>query len=160
LVRVGVTGHMNLSEPTVSLVRAALRKVLESQAADGITGVSCIAAGADSIFAETVLDLGGKLEVILPASDYRERKVKPDHADQFDRLLRRASRVHVMPYAISNRDAYQAANEMMINSSDRIIAVWDGEAPADKGGTAAVVEYARLQGIPVDVVWPDGASRE
>ncbi|MBA9001661.1 hypothetical protein HNR21_000543 [Actinomadura cellulosilytica] len=28
------------------------------------------------------------------------------------------------------------------------------------GGTGDVVEHARKIGVPVDVVWPDGAERE
>ena len=121
--------------------------------------MSCIASGADSIFAEVVLDLGGKLEVILPAADYRERKVKPEHAERFDTLIRRASSVRIMPHEISNRDAYQAANDALINSSDRLIAVWDGASAADKGGTAAVVHDATSRGLPVEIIWPEGAER-
>ncbi len=124
MARIGVTGHMNLTPPTVSLVRKAIRKALAPYVEEGLTGVSCIAIGADSIFAEVVLDLGGALEVILPASDYRERKVKPEHAQRFDSLTRRASSVRVMPYEVSNRDAYEAANEALVASSDRLIAVW------------------------------------
>jgi hypothetical protein len=159
LPRIGVTGHMNLTPQTVALVRDAMRRVLVPHVANGLTGVSCIAVGADSIFAETILDLGGELEVILPSADYRERKVKPENAHQFDRLLQCASQVRVMPHATANRDAYEAANEALLGSSDLIIAVWDGKSPVDKGGTAAVVDDAMARGIPVDVIWPDGAAR-
>jgi len=157
--RIGITGHMNLTPATASLVESAIRRALAPYLPDGLTGVSCAAAGADTIFAEAVLDLDGALEVILPASDYRERKVKLQHATSFDELIRRASRVRVMPYAESNRDAYQAANEALISSCDRLLAVWDGGSPTDRGGTAAVVESARSRGVPVEVLWPDGAQR-
>lgn len=159
MAKIGVTGHMNLTAATVPLVREAIRKVLAPYVPEGLVGVSCIAAGADSIFADVVLDLGGALVVVLPAVDYRARKVKPEHAEQFDDLIRRASSVRVMPYEVSNRDAYEAANEALITSADRLIAVWDGRAPADKGGTASVVEYAQAKGVPVDVIWPEGAER-
>jgi hypothetical protein len=151
---------MNLTPTAANLVREAIRNALISHVPQGLTGVSCIAAGADSIFAEVVLDLGGTLEVIVPAADYRECKVKPEHADQFDRLMNSASRVRVMQYATSNRDAYEAANEALLTDCDRLIAVWDGQAPADKGGTAAVVDSATSRGIPVDIIWPDGAARQ
>jgi hypothetical protein len=154
-----VTGHMNLSPETIGLVRWAIRDILAPQASTGITGVSCLASGADSIFAEVVLDLGGELEVILPAADYRERKVKPEHADRFDALVRRASTVRTMPHETSNREAYEAANHALIDSSDRLIAVWDGASAADKGGTAAVVHDASARGLPVDIIWPEGAAR-
>jgi len=150
---------MNLTPPTVTLVREAIRKALAPYVPAGLTGVSCIAAGPDSIFAEVVLDLGGALEVILPASDYREREVKPEHAQRFDSLIRRASSVRAMPHEMSNHNAYEAANAALVTSSDRLIAVWDGRASANKGGTATVVHYAESKGLPVEIVWPEGAER-
>ena len=44
--------------------------------------------------------------------------------------------------------------------ADRLVAVWNGEPPTGKGGgTADTVLEAQTAGIPVDVVWPDGARR-
>jgi hypothetical protein len=62
LARFGVTGHMNLTAGSMSLVYQALRAALAPYAGDGLIGISCIARGADSIFAQVVLDLGGELE--------------------------------------------------------------------------------------------------
>jgi hypothetical protein len=36
------------------------------------SGVSMLADGPDSIFAEEILDHGGQLEVVVPAERYRE----------------------------------------------------------------------------------------
>jgi hypothetical protein len=141
------------------LQRVGIRAALLPYQDEGITGVSCIAIGADSIFAQEVLQLGGSLEVVIPASDYRERKVGPDHIELFDELVRQASRVRVMPYSVSGRDAYEAANEGLLDKCDLLLAVWDGLAPVDKGGTAAVVASAKIRGISVEVIWPDGAQR-
>lgn len=159
MTRVGVTGHMDLTPESIPLVRDAIEHVLIRHVPAGLTGVSCIAAGADSIFAQTVLDLGGDLEVILPAADYRERKVKPEHAELFDTFVARAARVRVLANEISNRQAYEEANETMVGSVDQLVAVWDGRSPVDQGGTGAVVQYARSRGIEVEIVWPAGASR-
>jgi hypothetical protein len=158
-MRVGITGHMNLTRDTESLVRDAIGKVLGQYVPEGLTGVSCAAAGADTVFAEVVLDLGGELEVILPAADYRERKVGPDHVDRFDSVVRRAAAVRVMPFDVSDRDAYEGANEALLEGVDHLLAVWDGQAAADKGGTATVVSRAAALGLPVEVVWPEGARR-
>lgn len=158
--RIGVTGHMNLTTGTVDLVAKAIRDLLARYPADDVVGVSCIAAGSDSIFASEVIAYGGRLEVVLPAADYRERKVKPDHAATFDSLVSGASEVRVMPHAESNRAAYEAANEAVLSSCDFLVAVWDGKEAVDKGGTAAVVDAARSRGLPVEVIWPEGANRE
>lgn len=106
VVRIGITGHMDLTATSIPLVLEAIRDVLRAYAQQELTGVSCIAAGSDSLFADAVLERGGKLEVILPASDYRQCRVKPEHAELFDGLVARATRVRVMPYGESNRAAY------------------------------------------------------
>ncbi len=126
----------------------------------GLVGVSCIARGADSLFAETVIAAGGRLIVVIPSQDYRQAKVKPDHAPLFDRLIEAASEVLVMPHVTANRAAYETANRALLERADRLVAVWNGQPPGPKGGgTADVVEEAREEGIPVDVVWPEGAAR-
>jgi hypothetical protein len=160
LPRIGITGHMDLAPSSVPLVDRAIRIALSPFAPQDLVGISCIAAGADTIFAEAVLDAGGQLEIILPAADYRERRVRPENANRFDGLVRRASKLTVLDYPASNRDAYEAANEAVLNTCDTLFAVWDGKAPADKGGTASVIDSARRRELPVVIIWPDGASRE
>ncbi|WP_243766212.1 hypothetical protein [Streptomyces sp. GC420] len=130
------------------------------RAAAGLTGVSCLAAGADALFAAAVLETGGRLVAVVPSRDYRQVKVAPGHADTYDRLVRAASEVLLLPYTTANRRAYESANRTMPARADRLLAVWDGSPPSGKGGgTADTVQDARGAGIPVDVVWPDGAAR-
>ncbi|HUY51820.1 MAG TPA: hypothetical protein VMV92_39995, partial [Streptosporangiaceae bacterium] len=125
----------------------------------GLVGISCLARGADQLFARVILDLGGQLIVVLPTPSYREQKVKPDNRALFDELLAKAAEVWHMPFAESNRQAYEAANDALLNMADRLVAVWDGQPSKDQAGTGAVVEQARQLGKPVQVVWPEGAVR-
>jgi hypothetical protein len=150
---------MNISEHTVPLVADAVRDHLRTFDTASLVGVSCLARGSDSVFAEAVVEVGGQLEAVLPSADYRQSKVKPDHAPQFDRLLSKASAVRTMPFDTANRDAYVAANEAVLGSIDQLIAIWDGQPSPDKGGTAGAVEEARARGVAVHVIWPEGASR-
>ncbi|GAB3170207.1 hypothetical protein GCM10027059_36360 [Myceligenerans halotolerans] len=160
MVTIAVTGHMDLSPDSIPLVRAALDETLTPLTAAGeVTGVSCIARGADTLFAEAVLAAGGRLVAVIPSQDYRQTKVKPDHAPTFDTLIEAAADVAVMPFTSANRDAYEAANKILIERADRLVAVWDGQPSTGKGGTADTVTQARAAGVPVDVIWPDGASR-
>ncbi|MCP3818684.1 hypothetical protein NLX86_11310 [Streptomyces sp. A3M-1-3] len=155
-----VTGHMDLTEDSVPLVRDALRRLLESHAAADLTGISCIAKGSDSLFAEAVLEAGGRLVVVMPSKDYRQKKVKTDHEATFDRLIEAAAEVVVLPHEAANRQAYEDANHTLLERADRLIAVWNGEPPSGKGGgTADTVIEARDAGLPVDIVWPHGAAR-
>lgn len=157
-MRVGITGHSNLSPDSVPAVADALRTAL-ADVEKPLTGVSCLARGADQVFARIVLDIGGELHVVLPAADYRERKVKPDNRGAFEDLLERADKVHVLPFNTSNRDAYAAANDTILSGIDVLFAVWDGMPPDGKGGTGDTVQLARDRRVPVTVVWPDGAAR-
>ncbi|WP_330182245.1 hypothetical protein OHB26_00325 [Nocardia sp. NBC_01503] len=159
MTRIGVTGHVNVTEDLIPLVYADIALIL-ADAGDptDLVGISCIARGADSVFAQAVLDAGGHLEVVLPSRNYRERKVKLDHVEKFDELVARATTVRVMDYDEVGRDAYEAANEAVVGTADRLIAVWDSK-PSEKGGTGTVVELARAKGVPVEIIWPDGAAR-
>ncbi|WP_217169991.1 hypothetical protein [Streptomyces sp. AC512_CC834] len=159
MTTIAVTGHMDLTDSSVPLVRDALRETLKPYAAD-LTGVSCIAKGSDSLFAEIVLELGGRLVVVIPSKDYRQNKVKPDHAETFDRLMNAAGEAIVLDHETADRSAYEHANRTLLRRADRLVAVWNGEPPSGKGGGSAdTVLEAREASLPVDVVWPHGAAR-
>jgi hypothetical protein len=160
LERIGITGHMNLSRDSVPLVAEALRDILKDRDEGEVVGISCLARGSDQIFARVVLECGGAIEAVLPAADYRERKIKPDNLTEFDDLISRASIVRTLPFDQSTRDAYMAASEDVLGSVDSLIAVWDGKPSGSYSGTADVVAAARKRGLPVTVVWPAGARRE
>jgi hypothetical protein len=160
VARIGITGHSNLSADSVPIVRMALADALAPYADGDLVGVSCLARGADQLFAEVLLDAGGTLEVVLPSADYRETKVKPANLDQFDALLMRSALVRYMPHRTAGRAAYEAANEAVLGTIDRLFAVWDGQPSGGRGGTGDAVEAARGRGVPVEVIWPVGARRD
>ncbi|WP_327183004.1 hypothetical protein [Streptomyces sp. NBC_01334] len=161
MTTIAVTGHMDLTEDSLPLVRSALDDLLGRYAHDGrLIGVSCLARGADLLFAEAVLAAGGRLTVVVPSRDYRLSQVGPADAPLFDRLLAAAAEVLVLPREKAGRQAYEAANTVLIERADRLVAVWNGEPPTGRGGgTADTVLEARAASLPVDVVWPEGAAR-
>lgn len=101
-----------------------------------LVGVSCIAKGADALFAEAVLEVGGRLVVVMPSEDYRGAKVKSDHLPIFDRLLEAAAEVVVMDHKSANREAYEAANRELLRRADRLVAARVRRAAADRPGAA------------------------
>ncbi|MGB8963650.1 MAG: hypothetical protein WCC38_17060 [Pseudonocardiaceae bacterium] len=160
MTRVGITGHSNLTVESAPLVADALRAELAAHVSDGLVGVSCLARCADQLFARVVLELGGGLEVVLPAADYRSRKVKVDNAAVFDELIGQATTVRTLPFETSNRESYLAASEHVLSTAELMMAVWDGYPADGRGGTGDVIERARALDLPVTVVWPTGAARE
>ena len=154
-----MTGHSDLTPLSHPVVASAVRRALAPHRGPALVGVSCLAPGADQIFAEAVLDLGGLLEVILPAPDYRERKIPEDNARRFDRLVDAASSVRMTGCPRSCRQAYLAASEAMLASVQTLIAVWDGRPATRLGSTGDVVLAAREIGLPLIVLWPPGVHR-
>ena len=159
-MKIGITGHTNLAPATEKLVHDAIRDTLTPYLSDGFTGVTCLAKGADQVFAQVVLEIGGDLAIVLPSPNYRDKNVKPANRATFDELLSGASDVAYLPFEEPGREAYMAASEELVARSDLMVAVWDGGPAGGHGGTADVVTYAREQGRQVLVVWPDGAERD
>lgn len=123
-----------------------------------VTGISCLADGADLIFARAVTELGGSLEAIVPAGQYRDG-LPADLRPEYDRLLAKAAAVRQLPFTAPTSESYMAASRLMIEVADELYAVWDGQPARGYGGTADVVAYAHEHGKPVHIIWPAGAKR-
>lgn len=158
--RIGVTGHVLLADGTAELILQCLTRQLDRYADGQLHGVTCLADGADQLFARAVLARGGTYEAIIPARDYRCNAVQPGNRVDFDELLGLAARVSYMPFAVSGREAYMAASEELLSRCELLFAVWDGRPSAGLGDTADVVRAARKRGLPVVVLWPTGARRQ
>ena len=159
-MRIAITGHRGLPAATERLVDRDIRDHLAADAAEGdLVGVSNLADGADQIFARAVLDAGGRLEVDRPGGPVpgwppgsRPCRVRLAAAA--------ASKVDRLGYVESTEEAHMAASQAMLASADRLYAVWDGKPARGYGGTADVVAEAEKSGIPVTVIWPEGAVRD
>jgi hypothetical protein len=158
-MRIAVTGHRGLPPDTERLVDQAIRQQLAAYTGRDLVGVSNLADGADQLFVQAVLDAGGQLEVIVPAVRYRDGLPESAHAT-YDALLSRASSVQRLDRIESDEQAHMEASRAMLDRADRLFAVWDGRPARGYGGTADVVAEARKRGIPVTVIWPEGASRD
>jgi hypothetical protein len=157
MVRIAVSGHRGLPAPTQRLIEQAIGAALEGQ--HDVTGLSCLADGADQIFARAVLDHGGRIEAVIPATHYRDALPAGAHAE-YDRLLAQAARVHRLPFTESTSEAHMAASTFMLSRADQLWAIWDGKPARGYGGTADVVAWARENRLPVTAIWPDGAHRD
>lgn len=155
--RIAVTGHRGLPRETERLVDSGIRSFVRSQPRP-LIGISCLADGADQVFAQAILDAGGRLDVIVPAREYRAGLPNETHA-VYDRLMSQAAEVHTLPYTESTSDAHMAASKAMLDQANALVAVWDGQPARGYGGTADVVALARQRDLPVYIVWPAGARR-
>jgi hypothetical protein len=142
----------------VSAVRSGIEEVLRGLA-QPLVGVTALAAGADQVFAKTVLGMGGNLRVIVPSRRYEEAFSSQAAVASYKRLLARAQEVERLNFAEPSETAFLAAGRRVVDCSDVLVAVWDGEPARGSGGTADVVAYAQRVPKVVHVVWPPGLSR-
>jgi hypothetical protein len=129
MTRIGVTGHQRLDDPgTWPWVATAMREQL-SEIGPPLIGVTSLAVGADQLLAQLVIEQGGKICAVLPFADI-ERSFSPENLPAYREL------------------ASQATVEVL-DTSDIVLAVWNGKAAKGKGGTADVVAYAIERGVPL-----------
>ncbi|MBW8087608.1 hypothetical protein IGW14_05995 [Streptomyces hygroscopicus subsp. hygroscopicus] len=157
-MRLGITGHRGLPPKTERLVRRALQEEVARHGPD-LVGVSCIADGPDAWFAELVLKVGGRLEVVVPAENYRDG-LPEEHHQSYDRLIQQAADVHRTGMVESDSQAHMAGSEILVGLVDELVAVWDGQPARGYGGTADVVAYAERTGVRFRVIWPEGSTRD
>jgi hypothetical protein len=125
--------------------------------------VSSLAEGADRLAAEAALGQGWQLQSPLPfeRSEYRKDSADEASAAEFDRLIATSDVVFEInakrsgtPVSRAGGWPYETAGLVMLQSSDLVIAVWDGQPAEGAGGTAVVVERAVKEEIPTIVIDP------
>ena len=155
---IGVTGHRDLAPqdaPRIQESLDALFACLRRQYPHTpLRLLSPLAEGADRLVAKVALEYGVELVVPLPMPEDEYRKDFPDSLAEFDALKAQASIVYTLPALIESentdiglsgslRDAcYEQVGLHIVRHSQLIVALWDGIATEDRGGTAQIVEYA------------------
>ena len=155
---IGVTGHQGIPNAALRFIEAKLSEALSSHH-ENLTGVSSLAAGADQMFAEAVLRHGGRLHVIVPCRRYEASFNENASLADYRRFVQRADRVETLDYPAPSETAFLAAGKRVVDNCQILLAIWDGERSRGQGGTAEVVEYARLRRCRVVVIWPAGVTR-
>jgi hypothetical protein len=122
-----------------------------------ITLLSGVAEGADRLAAFVALGRGWKLQSILA---FRRARFEDDFptafaVGEFRALLEASDRV-LEPKGDARlskpaEEAYHAVGQRLLEQSDVLIAIWDGQRSRGKGGTVDVLEEALDRGIPV--IW-------
>ena len=157
-MRIGVSGHQQIPSRAGPYLKDRIGRLVVA-AREGLVGVSSLASGADQLFASTILDNSGRLHVIVPCQHYETTFGRKSDLKRFLLLLKRADNVEVLKHRKPSEDAFQHAGRRVVESSDLLVAVWDGKPARGRGGTADIVEYARKCGVEVEVIWPRGVTR-
>ena len=169
---IGVTGHRlsRLGGHDLTALQDIVREVLVSIGDAALPDneapmriVTSLADGADSIAADAALDLGWRLDVVLPLfhDDYLTDFVEADARADHEARLARASSIFELPgdrnVEGGSAIAYERAGRVVLAQSDILLAVWDNSPVRGRGGAAQIVAEAVLAGIPVVQIDPSGA---
>jgi hypothetical protein len=154
---VGFSGHQGLPPRTAELVTTALRDKLRTYRP--MVGVTMLGPGADQLFARVVLELGGSLYVVIPATKYRDGFDDEGARRGYDELYAKATYSERLDFTESTEHAHMEGGKVIVDRASVLVAVWDGQPARGHGGTADVVAYAKQRGVPVEVIWPTGATR-
>ncbi len=145
----GITGHQSLEDSTDwEWVRTTLESLM-GQLPRPWQGLSSLAKGADQLFACLVVEHGGRLKAIVPNEKYAQTFEQGPDRERYFRLLRQASEVVLLADAVTAEESYLNAGKRIVDQSDRLLAVWDGQPAKGLGGTGDIVDYARSIGRQV-----------
>lgn len=114
--------------------------------------ISGMAEGADIDFAQEVLNLREKyefvtLEAALPYPFVMPKNPTDVHFDKKE-ILDVCDSITVLSSHYYN-DCMQKRNRYMVDKSDLVLAIWNGEK---KGGTWNTIKYAQKQGKPIKYI--------
>ena len=145
----GITGHRDLCLEDMPKLKEKLTILLKEYKTTyphtQIILLSALAQGADMLAAEVAKELGVVLHVVLP---YEEKAYLNSFDDEASKELFQSLKNYASKYdtlncnQTKNREGcYQQLGEYIANTSNILIALWDGVDTSKKGGTSAIVKY-------------------
>ena len=158
-VSVGAAGHRILTD--VEALQRGIDRSLDAveriALGRAISIVSPLAEGADRLIVQRALARpGARLAVArlpLPMDDYLADFTSVASKEEFRRLVSQADEV-IAPASAQGRDAaYHAAGLAVLDRSEVLIAVWDGQ----RGNTGTMVDEARRRRMPI--AWVHAGNR-
>ena len=162
-IHIAVSGHRHLDDVPHLEQEAAnacvlIRQVFPKQR---FQVFSCLAEGADHLLASVVMErLAASLVAVLPLAErnYRRDFSSRESLHAFRQLKKSASSVVVLDKIKARPQAYQAANQYLLQHCQVLLAIWDGLPARGEGGTAELVEAVRQTGRIL--LWVPSKPRE
>lgn len=182
ILRVGITGHIHLDPDGMPALAAgigeAIAMIRQEFPGRRLTVFSPLAIGADRLVARAILETpGAGLIVVLPmpaeeylndfgpSDDHRIDYAGAEARQEFRHwLAAKTLETVLIPPAATRDESYENAGLYIARHCDVMVAVWDGQEPQGRGGTAQIVRHALSLPRTVFHVWagnhkPDPAKR-
>ena len=152
-IRIGISGHRHLRDQyeLTQAISEGFEIILNKHPEQKLLCYSALAAGADQVAAQVALEKSIPLVVLVP---FEEKQYLDDFSQEerqeFMRLSQRAEEIIRLP-DIDREQAYNKLSEYLVEKTDTLLAVWNGQPARGAGGTGDVVERFRRKGKPL--VW-------
>lgn len=153
------TGLNAVKEEVLSMRQAT--SALYANTEPVVRAISALAEGTDRIFADQALNMGFELCCVMPFPqaefelDFAPGKaLEKDSLSRFRQLLKSSSmRFELDGCRSDGGGAYGAGGRVLLNQSDLLVVVWDGERQNKRGGTEQMFDEACQSGVPI--LWID-----
>lgn len=152
MIRLGVTGHQERDGIDWDWVRSAIARFL-SDVSRPIVGYSSLAAGADQVFASTLIEHGATIRAVIPLADY-ERYFNAEALESYHRILEQSERIDLPAETDDPEECFFRAGVFIADNSQVMLAIWDEQNAKGHGGTADIVNHCRQTGVPVIIINP------
>jgi uncharacterized phage-like protein YoqJ len=144
-------GGYRIPNATWTAVTREIRRALED--VNPTEAISGMALGVDQWAAQICIDMNIPFIAAVPFEG--QESVWPEESKKtYKNLLDKAQRIVVVCEGKYAAWKMQKRNEWMVDNSDVLIAVWDGES----GGTANCVAYAESVGKKIVRISPEASS--
>lgn len=152
---VGFAGHRAVPDPVTA--KAAIRRELELIATTvhgELVGIASAAAGGDLLFLDACEEAGIRTVVLLPFAKERfaEDFDDPEEWRHACRCMEAAWWLEVSPGGEGAPAAYHVTAREVLEISDRMLFLWDGQPARGLGGTAESVQEAQDRGLASRVI--------
>jgi len=138
-MRIGITGHQNLNIVVIDWLKHEL--FIEIKQLNVNEAFSCLAIGADQIFAEIVLANEIPLTAVVPCLNY-ETTFDSNGLALYKNLLSRSKNTIKLNFEKPTENAFFEAGKTVVSNSDILFAIWDNLPAKGLGGTADIVSFA------------------
>lgn len=139
-MKVGITGHQNLGADK-EWVNEKLEEVIKKYNVK--KGFTCLAVGADQLYAELLRKNNISYVVVIPSRNYEKTFNNKEGLNKYLELMGSAEEVIQLPFNMPEEISFYEAGKKIVDSTDLIFAVWNGNKAQGLGGTGDIVEYAR-----------------
>jgi len=140
-MKAGITGHQDIGgKEIVDWVYGSLLKIIKDYNID--EGLTSLAIGADQLFAEALVELKIGFTAVIPCDLYENTFSNKVDLENYHTLCALAKKIINQDFPIPSEKAFFEAGKRIVESTDILIAVWDGHKARGIGGTGDIVSYA------------------